>query len=424
MLVYNENRVWIRITNYCNSKCKFCLESPQIRTLPKIEDVDIKLKIKKWYKEWYKNKLILSGGEASVDSRLVDFIKYGREIWYTKIQTVTNWLRWWNFEFCQKAIEAGLAEVTFSIHWHNSELHDDLTWVPWSFKNIVKAIYNLRKLKPDIIINADLVINPQNILDAYKIVQVLKKLDVWEFDILQVIPFWFAWDIHKDEMLFENVYDYKNEFELIWKESLDPRVHMWANRVFPELLEWYEHMIQSPEKIEDEVANEWKDHREDSFNKREKFSCSDELRCKNCYVRFFCEEKYHFYDLEKNNYGYKPELAQSYKLFTHKDIFKLNDVYPENADEFVCKVNSAVVNSQSVVNLPYCIVNKNNYFTNFLDSWLDKTFDNYISWFEDEWFRLKSSRCNECKLNKLCKWLHINLIKKYWFKILNPILDN
>jgi hypothetical protein len=69
---------------------------------------------------------------------------------------------------------------------------------------------------------------------------------------LQVIPFSNA-RTNKNKLLFENIFKYYDYWQLIWKESQDSRVHMWANRVFPQLLEGYEHMIQSPEKIWDET---------------------------------------------------------------------------------------------------------------------------------------------------------------------------
>jgi hypothetical protein len=45
-----------------------------------------------------------------------------------------------------------------------------------------------------------------------------------------------AW-VNKDKVLFDNIFKFYDKWQLTWKESEDKRVHMWANRVFPQLLE-------------------------------------------------------------------------------------------------------------------------------------------------------------------------------------------
>ncbi|MFZ5341161.1 MAG: hypothetical protein ACOZBL_00935 [Patescibacteria group bacterium] len=69
-------------------------------------------------------------------------------------------------------------------------------------------------------------------------------------------------------------------------------------------------------------------------------------------------------------------------MFSDKDLRKL-DIYPVKIDDFVDMIRKRSVGSQ-VINIPYCIVNSSNYFTNFNDSEKEKKFDNFIDWYENE----------------------------------------
>jgi len=51
LIVYDENRVWVRITNYCNSNCVFCLDGEAKNRGGKIEKEMVMQKIKFEYKK-------------------------------------------------------------------------------------------------------------------------------------------------------------------------------------------------------------------------------------------------------------------------------------------------------------------------------------------------------------------------------------
>ncbi len=421
-IVYHENRVWVRISSACSSKCIMCLDGDQIKLNKFISENIVKKQITQWFKPWMKNKIIISGWEASINPKFFDYIKYAKEIGYNKIQTVTNGLRWADLEFCRKAVNAGLTEITFSLHWYNSQTHDYITQTPWSFKKLIKAILNFRKYFPQIIVNADIVVSKININYAYKIVELLKKLDVWEYDILQVIPFSNAW-LNKNKVLFEDIFKYFDKWQLIRKQSEDTRVHMWANRVFPQLLQWYEHMIQSPEKIWDETMGEWKSMFVNAWKNQKRPICSDKLRCKNCYLQRYCSKMEENFNVNHRQFENKSQTIwkKIFRLESSGDIFWINNTYSEKAENFINLIREKSKNVDKVVNIPYCIVSKNNEFSQFNEKW--KTVEDFTNWFINEWFRIKWLDCKNCKFNEICDGIHINFVKKYWFKILNPVKD-
>jgi MoaA/NifB/PqqE/SkfB family radical SAM enzyme len=100
-----QNRIWIRIAAACNNKCIFCLDSyAQNGTFPKEEEV--KKQIKDGYKPGYENRVIISGGEASINPKFAEYIRYSKEVGYNRVQTVTNGNMFFREEFCKKVFDA------------------------------------------------------------------------------------------------------------------------------------------------------------------------------------------------------------------------------------------------------------------------------------------------------------------------------
>ena len=73
------------------------------------------------------SRVVISGGEASLHPEFMAFIAYAKELGYRKIQTVTNGYRFGEETFLKQALDAGLGEITYSLHGHTTELHDRLT---------------------------------------------------------------------------------------------------------------------------------------------------------------------------------------------------------------------------------------------------------------------------------------------------------
>jgi len=78
---------------------------------------------------------------------------------------------------------------------------------------------------------------------------------VYEFDILQIIPFGRGFSQYKDQ-LFYTLGDYEKQLQETWKLSRNPNMYMWTNRFPAEAFEGYEDLIQDPRKIKSEVMGE------------------------------------------------------------------------------------------------------------------------------------------------------------------------
>ncbi|MCA9617553.1 MAG: radical SAM protein, partial [Myxococcales bacterium] len=151
--VANKPKHWVRAVTACNSRCLFCLDSDTPRNVY-LDEADIKREIDRGIDELGAEKIIISGGEATLHPKFVDLVRYAKERGYDRVQTVTNGYRFAEKAFYLDSVNAGLGEITFSLHGHTAELHDHLTGTPDAFRRLVKGM--VRALRDGrVIVNVD-----------------------------------------------------------------------------------------------------------------------------------------------------------------------------------------------------------------------------------------------------------------------------
>lgn len=403
-----ENRAWVRIASACNNKCIFCLDSEaQNGTFPNEEK--ILQKITESYKPWMKNRIVISGGEASINPKFAKYIEFAKKTGYDRIQTVTNGNMFANENFCKKVFEAGLQEVTFSFHWHNSALHDYLVATPWAFKKSLKWLIFIKKFYPEIIINIDIVVNKVNVKYLSEIVKFFMKLGVYEFDILQIVPFGRGFLQNKNK-LFYNLEENIKYLHETWELSKNPSMVMWTNRFPVEAFEGYEDLIQDPRKIRSEILGEWIDEFRKMIDSHWDYKpdCFGEW-CSVCFQRDFCHDFLKNKNKEKQNFDEKNIIEWE---FFPSEVFEKYG----NKDNFLQKISN-----KNLINIPKCLGGSWIY-TEFNDLKNTGTLEEYTENFIKNFYRKKSLNCKKCKYFENCKWIHINFIRSYWFDILKPVL--
>lgn len=288
----HEKRNWVRLTFDCNNHCVFCLDT--LAHDGNMRDPeDVRNQILEGRKAGA-TRLILSGGEPTMHPRYVDFIKLGRAAGYRKIQTVTNG-RMFSYEpFLMKCLDAGLSEITFSLHGPNAKIHDALVGVKGAFAQETEGLrLALADGRP--IVNVDIVINRANVKHLPTMLQVYYDMGVREFDLLQVIPFGNAFKEGRD-ILFYDLNEMRPYLLEAFAWSKRPDVHIWLNRFPPGHLEGFEHLIQDPYKLNDEVKG-----RKEEFGKLLDegidIDCRDPHRCRYCYLERLCDTLYGIRDM-------------------------------------------------------------------------------------------------------------------------------
>ncbi|MCK6519607.1 radical SAM protein, partial [Myxococcota bacterium] len=159
--IANRPKHWVRLTTACNNKCLFCLDMDTPRNVYLSEE-EVKAELRRGRDELGATKVILSGGEASVHPLFPLFIRYALDIGYERVQTVTNGMRYGDREFLKSVLDAGLGEITFSLHGHTAALHDHLVQTPGAFERLIRGLLRAKRDgRP--IVNVDVVINKQNV---------------------------------------------------------------------------------------------------------------------------------------------------------------------------------------------------------------------------------------------------------------------
>ena len=282
--IANRAKHWVRAVTACNSKCIFCLDmdTPRNVFLP-YEEVCADLQ--RGIDEFNADKVIISGGEASLHPRFFDLIRHACEIGYERVQTVTNGWQFADREFYIKSRDAGLGEVTFSLHGHTQELHDRLTRHPGSFKRLLKGMVRAVRDPKGPIVNVDVVINKQNVGVLDQIVSLCASLGVFEFDLLHVIPQ--AEAFREREQLFYDVRDHMDVLHKVFRLNRHPRFVIWTNRFPVSYLEGLEDLIQDPHKMLDEVHGRRYQVRR-YLDSGEPLDCRQPERCQHCFIQSFC----------------------------------------------------------------------------------------------------------------------------------------
>jgi pyruvate-formate lyase-activating enzyme len=280
--IANTPKHWVRAVTACNSKCIFCLDSDTPRGVF-LPEAEVKAELDRGLSQGAE-KVIISGGEASLHPRFVDFVRYAKERGYKRVQTVTNGFKFQDRAFYEACMDAGLGEITFSLHGHTAELHNRLTQTEDAFEALIKGMVRAVRDRRAIV-NVDVVINKQNVAYLDKIVELCLSLGVSEFDLLHVIPQAAAFD-HRDE-LFYDVKDHLPVLQKVFRLTRHPGVTVWTNRFPVEFLEGLEDLIQDPHKMLDEV-NGRRFHVRRYLDLGTPLECRQPERCKHCFIEPFC----------------------------------------------------------------------------------------------------------------------------------------
>src|SRR4029077_9644509 len=108
------------------------------------------------------------------------------------------------------------------------------------------------------------------------------------FDLLQVVPFGRAFTDGRDT-LFYDLDEMRPYIQEALAYSKRPDLHIWMNRFPPPHLEGFEHLIQDPYKLTDEVRG-----RKEEFGLLLDWGTErdgrEPKRCHYCYLESLCDE--------------------------------------------------------------------------------------------------------------------------------------
>jgi len=168
----------IKIGFQCNNHCRFCIQEGKREIYPQKTTKEIQIILKKSRR--LAERVIFTGGEPSFNpEKLLEFIKYAKDLDYKEIQIQSNGRIFSYKDYCREAITAGANQFALAVHGSNSRIHDYLTMVPGSWNQTIKGIKNLKSLNGHIITNS--VITKVNYKDLPFLARLLVNLKVRQF---------------------------------------------------------------------------------------------------------------------------------------------------------------------------------------------------------------------------------------------------
>ena len=277
----HERRNWVRLTFGCNNRCRFCLDAAgQDGGLR--DRAEVARQILDGRRAGA-SRLVLSGGEPTLHPAFVDFVRLGRRAGYRRIQTVTNGRMFAYPEFLRRALDAGLGEITFSVHGPDAATHDELVGVPGAYEQTLRGLRQaLGDGRP--VVNVDVVLTRANVGVLSDILGGLTALGVREFELLWAVPFGRAFGEGRALLLDA---DCLPAFARVLSEARRSGVTLWLSRIPPELLEGHEELIPDPYKLLDEVRGRAPEIVR-LLREGVELDCRDAERCRRCALGSWC----------------------------------------------------------------------------------------------------------------------------------------
>ena len=174
------DRVDLKIGFACNNRCAFCVQGDKREREPPRPMEQIRADLEDGRRRGATG-LVVTGGEPTVHSNVLDVIRLARKLGYTSIQVQTNGRRFHYDLFARAAVEAGATEFSPALHGSTERIHDGLTLSPGSFRQTVKGIENLVRLDQVVITNS--VITSTNYTDLPALAELLVDLGVSQFQL-------------------------------------------------------------------------------------------------------------------------------------------------------------------------------------------------------------------------------------------------
>jgi len=150
----------------CNNKCIFCINWDK-RNIPGRTTSEIKKEMV-GARDRGSTYLEIIGGETTIRPDIIELISFAKDLGFETIMMATNGRMYSYKEFAQKIFQAGLNSIVFSIHGHTAELHDSLTQVEGSFKQLKKGIENIKKIKKELNLKINIGSNTCIVKQNYK----------------------------------------------------------------------------------------------------------------------------------------------------------------------------------------------------------------------------------------------------------------
>lgn len=169
----------------CNSHCHFCIDLNK-RDLPDKSTRQILEEMARARAQGVEY-LELIGGETTIRGDFLPIVRAAKKLGFADVVVVTNGRMLSYPAFAKATVEAGVTDLVFSIHGPDAKLHDEITYAPGAFSELLRGIANVRALGHKRVF-ANCTVVKQNMERLPEIGELFLKLDIHHVEFIFVDP--------------------------------------------------------------------------------------------------------------------------------------------------------------------------------------------------------------------------------------------
>lgn len=181
----------------CNNLCRFCAQGDKRRSLRAIPGKELAQKLLHG-RDQARGGLVLTGGEPAMHDEILALVRLAKGLGYAPIQLQTNGRLLSLPRVLHAFLQAGVTEISPSLHGPTAEVHDALTRAPGSFEQSARGIANSIAAGVPVVTNSVITRDNVDVLD--QLVDLLASLGVRRAQLAFVHPVGTAWE-HFDDVV-------------------------------------------------------------------------------------------------------------------------------------------------------------------------------------------------------------------------------
>ncbi|HNW96530.1 MAG TPA: radical SAM protein [Candidatus Paceibacterota bacterium] len=170
----------------CNSNCIMCSVRSSNQNLMDGSKKQIIRDLIKGRKAGY-TRMEFTGGEPTIRPDLCYLVQQAKNLGYENIGISTNGVLLSDKIFCQKLVQAGLTNITFSLHAHNKKLYEAISRDPGAFSQTITGIKNALAYK-QLTVSVVTVVLGLNYRYLFKIGNFIHSLGVSIWALTDLLP--------------------------------------------------------------------------------------------------------------------------------------------------------------------------------------------------------------------------------------------
>lgn len=301
----------LKLTYKCNNDCKYCCQERSLRKAHSELDIAMVKKIVEQEQKKGIDKVVLTGGEPTLNTNLGDIVLLLSENNIKNIQLQTNGRNLKNREYLEYLIKCGVSSFGISLHGFTQDMHEAFTGTPQSFDDVIIALHNIRDTGIPVALNC--VITRHNVMHLEDILLFVEKQK-----LASSLQFAF---IHITGKAEEGIADYVSISEAANQikklaSSIHTSLRLTTEAIPLCLMYGCEKMVSELTNNADIVTYDYRTCR-DFSNERISVYKTKFLKCKNCLFDSHCEGTWIEYP---NEYGEEEFIPVKYFRSNYNEI--------------------------------------------------------------------------------------------------------